>query len=121
MPKINCACGFSLNISELPSPYGSKVISERDFDDIRDRLIANSGSPEALRKAVYEDVLGFRNRGIKQAYVCPQCWRLYLFASAADDQPVAVWQLEQGDGSILLSPTQTSSNDGGPASAQTGT
>jgi hypothetical protein len=107
MPKISCECGNVLNISELPSPYGSKVISERDFDEIRDQLMANSSSPQALRKAIYEDVLGFRNRGIKQAYVCPQCWRLYLFASASDEQPVAVWQLEKGDGSILLSSLPT--------------
>jgi hypothetical protein len=103
MPTIACPCGTVIDLAKVPSPYGSKVISEVDFDDIRDRLAAAGASREALETAIYKDVLGFRNEHIKQAYVCPTCWRLYLFASASDREPRAVWTLERGDGSIMLS------------------
>lgn len=102
MPKLSCPCGTVIDLSTIPSPYGSKVIPERDFDAIRERLVAAGASTEALRTAVWTEVLGFQNPAIHQAYVCPTCGRLYLFARASDTEPAAVWALERGTTDLLV-------------------
>jgi hypothetical protein len=104
MPKITCACNTVINLSIVPSPYGSKLLREADFDSARESLITAASSADSLRSAVWTDVLGPRNKAIMQVYVCPTCGRLYLFASASDDTPVAVWTLERGDATMLLTP-----------------
>lgn len=102
MPKLTCYCDTVIDLSPIPSPYGSKVIREVDFDAIRERLVAAGASAEALADAVWRDVLGYRNPAIHQGYVCPTCRRLHLFANAGDSQAVAVWTLERGSADLLL-------------------
>ena len=76
MPKLACDCGYVINLSIVPSPYGFAVIGERDFEELRERL-----ETAESQQAVWLYAVG-PNGIIRQAYICPRCGRLHLFASA---------------------------------------
>lgn len=63
MPKLLCKCGETLSLSEVPSPIGFHLISERDLDKIAEDTVEF----EVLAKNMLE------------SYLCPNCGRLHVF------------------------------------------
>ena len=97
MPKLTCLCGESINLSPIPNPDGLKLIPEQIFDTLVERLVeayAQSGSQSEFEQHVYA-ALYRQLRGIAQAYECPACGRLAVFAHASDTAPAFWWQLEK--------------------------
>jgi hypothetical protein len=97
MPKITCLCGETINLSQIPNPHGFKVISERIFDALVEHLAeayAQSASQTEFEKRVYER-LYLKTHGIAQAYECPACGRLAIFAHPSDVSPALWFQREK--------------------------
>ena len=92
MPKLTCLCGESINLSQIPNPHGFKLIPERVFDTLVERLVdvyAQSPSQAEFETQVHEE-LYLQAHGIAQAYACPTCGRLAVFSRASDTSP-ALW------------------------------
>jgi hypothetical protein len=99
MPKLECDCGYVLNLSIVPSPYGFAMIGERDLEELRERL-----ETAISQRAVWIDAVSSENEAVRQAYVCPRCGRLHLFSTGSDSRELAVWTPERGDVSRLVPP-----------------
>lgn len=105
MPKIVCRCGTNINLSIIPAPDGFVMIQEADFDQIRDDLASLHGrnlTQTDFKRQAYSEILGSQNKRIIEAYICPGCGRLWLFAPMGANSPAVVYVVEQGNPQNLL-------------------
>jgi len=70
MPKYQCKCGITINLSEIPSPNQFMIISDVEMDQF-------TGSVES------EDVY----RSMKIVANCPNCHRLHIFWEGFNENP----------------------------------
>ena len=99
MPKITCLCGEAINLSQIPSPQGFKIVSEKVFDTLVEKLVnayANSPSKTEFEKQAYGNFYP-TTHGIAQAYECPACGRLVVFSHPSDAIPALWFQPEKAN------------------------
>ena len=70
MPKFLCACGYAINLSEVPSDGEFSLVPEASIYEAG--ALADSG--ETTTEALF-DVLDSKARTV---YDCPQCGRLHV-------------------------------------------
>ena len=105
MPKITCICGEVINLSQIPHPQGFKIVSEEALETLVDNLIdahKTSSSVKEFEKRTYDSLLT-KNPGITQAYECPNCGTILIFANASDAKPKLSYQLEKTEQEEILS------------------
>jgi hypothetical protein len=97
MPKISCLCGETINLSAIPNPLGIKIVSETALEALVTRLVESfqrAHSPGEFEQMAYH-VLALSSPGIIQAYECPRCGRLLVFARASDAEPALWYAIER--------------------------
>ncbi|HBE58618.1 MAG TPA: hypothetical protein DEG17_26620 [Cyanobacteria bacterium UBA11149] len=96
MPKLTCLCGENINLSPIPNPQGFKLV----WEPLREKLIEEiiNAYSKAQSESEFEDflykLLYPSQREFPQVYECPNCYRLAVFASAADTKPRFWYQQE---------------------------
>src|SRR5262245_14278858 len=70
MPKLGCACGNVIDLTQAPSPEEFLLVSERAVDAAAD--LVESGSADR------ETFLEVLDRGGRDVVECPKCSRLYI-------------------------------------------
>lgn len=96
MPKLNCICDETINLSPLPNPQGFKLISESGLEALVEGLErAHEGAASAMdfQEQAYQLVYSSRSTFV-QIYECPRCGRLAIFSRASDAIPALWYQRE---------------------------
>jgi hypothetical protein len=91
MPKLTCFCGENIDLSRIPNAQGFKILWEPRIEILIDAIVTlhrQCKSDEEFERNVYYLIVN--KPDILQAYECPKCGQLAVFARASDTDP-ALW------------------------------
>ena len=98
MPKLTCLCGEMISLSPIPNPQGFMIISERLVEPLIDALVKahrEAPSDAEFERQAYRLIVNMPDK--LQAYECPKCRRLAIFAHASNANPALWLQRQQVD------------------------
>jgi hypothetical protein len=81
MPKLQCRCNYTIDLSPIPCPDEFYMISSEALESIYDAMESSVSLAEERLESNTRSVV-----------VCPKCGRLYLSKSESNDYDVYVPQ-----------------------------